>query len=403
MIDLTLPGFSYEVVAYKTLPDAEHVSCGEGVIENRWYRVRIDPQTGGLRSWYDKELNRELVNQEDMWRFGQYIYEWVDHPDDRRAIFALNFDREDFGVRHTDTPFRRSGPTAVEVLPSHQRPEGVEIEARLQAKGAHAIKVRYTLPTHEKALHIDMVIDKTFNTLAEAVYIPFPLAISNPKFHLDLNGVPLEPEAEQLIGSCRDWYGIHRWAEVGNDDVSVTVVPIDSPLMQVGGITTARWAHHLNTDQATLISWALHNHWDTNFKASQGEDTLLRYRLTSTSGYDSAASSKFAMNLTVPPVIVRVPGADIGAKGTFMTVSPDDVCEVHLKRANDERGLIIQAYNLGETSQELKVKFEMLKIKEAYLTSPTETDGDALNINNGGFILHVPSRSIALARALFDE
>ena len=100
-------------------------------------------------------------------------------------------------------------------------------------------------------------------------------------FHLDLNGVPLEPEREQLPGSCRDWYGIQRWAEVGNDEVSVTVAPLDSPLMQVGGITTGRWAQELDTSSAMLVSWALHNHWDTNFKASQGEAILQRYRLTS--------------------------------------------------------------------------------------------------------------------------
>lgn len=400
MIDVTLPAFSYKVVEFTTVSPPENPTLGEGVIENEWYRIQLDPQTGGLRSWYDKELDRELVNQADTWAFGQYIYEWIDHPDDRRAIFALDFDREDFGVRHADTPFRRSGASDVEILPAHVQPEQLEIEVRLQAKGAHAIKVRYALPHHEKALHIDMVIDKTFNTLAEAVYVPFPLAIDYPQFHLDLNGVPLQPEAEQLPGSCRDWYGVHRWAEVGNDDVSVTVVPMDSPLMQVGGITTGKWAYHLDTRQSTLVSWALHNHWDTNFKASQGEDILMRYRLTSTSGYDSSASSRFAMESTIPPVIVRVPGADIGSSGTFMTVSPEGTCEVQLKRANDGRGLIVHAYNLGYIQETLAIQFPTVAIAEAYLCSPTEVDSDSLNVNNGGVELTVPSRSIACLRVI---
>ena len=100
--------------------------------------------------------------------------------------------------------------------------------------------------------------------------------------------MPLEPEAEQLPGSCRDWYGIHRWAEAGDSSVSIVLVPLDAPLVQLGGITTSRWAHKLDTRRGTLVSWALENHWDTNFKASQGEDLLFRYRLTSQPSYDSA-------------------------------------------------------------------------------------------------------------------
>jgi hypothetical protein len=142
--------------------------------------------------------------------------------------------------------------------------------------------VRYSLPHHEKALHIDMVVDKEYVTTAEAVYVVFPLQFERAQFHLDLNGVPL--------------------------------APIDSPLIQVGGITTARWAHHLDTRHAALVSWALHNHWDTNFKASQGEDILLRYGLTSRAGYDPAASSRlwpvrgyFRVTELVSPSMMRWP------------------------------------------------------------------------------------------------
>lgn len=398
MIDVTLPAFSYNVVEFQNIDPADEAIIGEGVIENQWYRVQIDPRTGGLLSWYDKELDRELVNQADIWAFGQYIYEWVDHPDDRRAIFALDFDREDFGVRHKDTPFKRSGATQVEILPAHAKSNQLEIEAVLQAKGAHNIKVRYALPHHEKALHLDMVIDKTFNTQAEAVYIPFPLALDDHTFHLDLNGVPLEPETEQLPGSCRDWYGVHRWAEVGDDQTSVTIVPIDSPLIQVGGITTGKWAYHLDTHQPTLVSWALHNHWDTNFKASQGEDTLLRYRLTSTSGYDPAESSKFAMNTTIPPIVVRVPGAEIGTSGTFMTVAPDSQCEVQLKRANDGDGFVIHAYNLSSEAQELTCGFPSVGITEAFECTPTEVNRESLDVSGNNVTFTVPSRSVACIR-----
>ena len=401
MIDANLPAFGYQTVAPRSLSSDADVLIGEGVIENAWYRLRIDPATGGLLSWFDKELERELVNDDALWRFGQYVYEWVDHPDDRRAIFALDFDREDFGVRHTDTPFRRSGPTAVEIMPALRLHDRVQIEAQMEAKGARSLKVRYSLPTHEKALQLEMLVDKTFNTLAEAVYVPFPLAIDKPKFHLDLNGVPLEPEREQLPGSCRDWYGIHRWAQVGDESLSITLAPIDSPLIQVGGITTGRWAHELDTSRATLVSWALHNHWDTNFKASQGEDTLLRYRLTSSAGYDPRASSRFAMDATVPPLIVRVPGAELGRSGTFLACEPQGQCEIQIKRAADGRGLIVHAYNLGSDVVAQRLSFPAQRIAAAWQCSPIELDQNSIGVSDNAITIDVPSRSVACARLAF--
>ena len=389
VIDVELPPFGYAVVPYRQLEVSPEAQAGEGAIENQWYRVMLDAATGAIRSWWDKTLARELVDQEGPWRCGQYVYEWIDHPDDRRALFALNFDREDFGVRFTDTPFRRSGPTHVELLPARVIPGGVAVEARLEAPGARTVRVRYFLPDDEKALHVEMVIDKELVTRAEAVYVVFPFALADPTFHLDLNGVALEPEAEQLPGSCRDWYGIQRWAEVGNDVVSVTLAPLDAPLIQVGGITTGRWAHKLDTHAATLVSWALHNHWDTNFQAAQGGEILLRYRLISSGGYDPAASARFAMAASTPPLIVRVPGAEPGQAGHWLQVDPEGVAEIQLKRAADGHGIIVHAFNL--TAEERTIRLTpALPPKEAWICSPLEENGAPLPIDGGGFVLALP-------------
>ncbi len=406
VIDVELPPFGYAVVPYTQLPISPDAHAGDGTIENQWYKVTLDPATGAVRSWWDKTLARELADQEGPWRLGQYVYEWIDHPDDRRALFALNFDREDFGIRFTDTPFRRSGPTHVELLPARVIPGAAIVEVRLQAPGAKSVRVRYSLPDDEKALHIDMVVDKELVTRAEAVYVTFPLALGDtdkagPTFHLDLNGVPLEPEVEQLVGSCRDWYGIQRWAEVGSrtesDGVSVTLAPLDAPLIQVGGITTGRWAHTLDTRTPTLVSWALHNHWDTNFQASQGGEILLRYRLTSTGGYDPAASTRFAAAASTPPLIVRVPGAEPGQGGQWLQVEPEGIAEIQLKRAVDGNGIIVHALNLTAEEQTIHLT-PAVAPKAAWLCTPLEENGEALPIEDGRIALILPPRGLTSAR-----
>lgn len=397
VIDVVLPPFGYAVVPYQQTAVSPAARAGEGMIENQWHRVTLDPATGAIRSWWDKTLARELVDQAGPWRCGQYVYEWIDHPDDRRALFAVNFDRPDYGVRHTDTPFRRSGPTRVDLLPARVMPGGVAVEARLEAPGARSVRVRYFLPDDEPALHIDMVIDKELVTRAEAVYVVFPFALANPAFHLDLNGVALEPEAEQLPGSCRDWYGIQRWAEVGDADVSVTLAPLDAPLIQVGGITTGRWAHTLDTRCGTLVSWALHNHWDTNFQASQGGEILLRYRLTATRSYDAAASARFAMAAATPPLIVRVPGAEPRQGGQWMKVDPEGVAEIHLKRAADGQGIIVHACNLTAEPHTIHLT-PAVAPKSAWICSPLEENGAPLPVQRGQVALTLPPRAVGCVR-----
>ncbi len=403
MLQARLPAFSYEVIAPSRITAPADSAIGAGTLENRWYRLRIDPATGGLSSWYDKELCRELVAQDEIWAFGQYIYEWVDHPDDRRAIFALDFDREDFGIRHTDTPFRRSGPTSVELMPARRLPDRLEVEVRLRARGAKSISARFSLPHHQKALCLEMLIDKEFVTKAEAVYVPFPLKLEQHSFHLDLNGLPLQPEREQLPGSCRDWYGIQRWAEAGDAGASVTLVPLDSPLLQLGGITTGRWAEELDARRASLVSWALHNHWDTNFKASQGQAILQRYHLTSRASYDPAANTRFALDACLPPLLLRVPGAELGLRGTFLQPEPQGECELQLKRAADGRGIIVRAMNLGSEAIQQRLNFPDIAIASACLCDPIEQDGAALDTSAGGIALDVPGRALACARVLFAD
>jgi hypothetical protein len=398
ILQASLPPFSYQVVEPTRVPPTD-LDEDNDYLENQWYRIEIDPQTGGLRSWYDKELGRELAASDKAYQLGQYVYEWVDSDQDRLAIYAEDFSKEWYGDRIMDTPFRRQGATQVAISPTRNTVTAVAVEVSLQAPGARSVKARYSLPHHQKALHIDMVIDKEYEVKPESVYVMFPFALEQPVFHLDLNGVPLTPEAEQLPGSCRDWYGIQRWAEVGDNDSSIVVAPLDAPLMQVGGIQTGRWAERLDASEATLASWPVQNHWSTNFQAGQNGELLFRYRLTSMQTYDPARASRFAAEYLVPPIVIRISG-DAESAGQFMTVSPEGVADVQLKRADDGRGLIVRAFNLTAVPQQITVSFPMGGITAANACSPVEEDGNPLSSSYASFQLCVPSRSLACARML---
>ena len=127
------------------------------------------------------------------------------------------------------------------------------------------------------------------------MFIAFPFNLGKPQFTIDLNGIPAKPNADQLDGAAKDWYPLQRWVDVSDGKRGVTLVPLDAPLVHLGGITTGKWARTLKPEGPTIMSWALNNHWLVNFKSSQGGRIPLRYRLTTHRGEaDPVAAARFA-------------------------------------------------------------------------------------------------------------
>ena len=77
-------------------------------IENRALPGALDPKTGAIAELLDKALGHDFAGDYQGWRPGEYIYETVDHPDDRLAIADIDFYKPEFFIGHKDTPWRRS-------------------------------------------------------------------------------------------------------------------------------------------------------------------------------------------------------------------------------------------------------------------------------------------------------
>ena len=150
------------------------------------------------------------------------------------------------------------------------------------------------------------MLDKIHNTDPEAVFVAFPFRLDGQDFTIDLNGIPAKPNRDQLDGAAKDWYPLQRWVDVSDSKRGVTLVPLDAPLVHLGGITTGKWSRMLEPEGPTIMSWALNNHWMVNFKASQDGKIPLRYRLTTHDGaVDPAAAARFAAEVAQPPVVLR--------------------------------------------------------------------------------------------------
>jgi hypothetical protein len=397
-----LDGFGYAFVSPDEPASSDDLAAGDGLIENARYRVEIDSGTGGVASWFDKELDYDFAGEQDGFRLGQLVYETLENGRDRDALFAMDFSREDFGIWQVDPPFNRVAARATRVGEGRVHEGVAELEVDVELPGTRGARCRYALESGGGTLAVEWTIDKEHVTTPEAVYVAFPFALGTPSFRFDLNGVACTPDADQLNGSVRDWYPVRRWADVSDGERGVTLSPLDTPLVQVGGITTGKAAWELRPDGPALYSWAINNHWMVNFKASQGGRIPLRYRLTTHAGAcDDSAAARFGAEEATPPIVLRDYAARGPRSGRFVAVDDPHV-EVTAKPAQNRDGVVLRVRDHDGAPRTLELRFDAAAPVSASLTSPVEEERESLAVNGRVVRVPVAGRGITSVRVRFE-
>lgn len=400
----TVPALGYAFVQLDKERKGGDIAGSGSTIENAFYRITVDPATGGLTEWYDKVLDHDFAGSYQGWSIGQYVYEWVDSPLGRDALFRTDWANEDFGVPPAETPFCRSTVADVELHAPVIRGDAVTVSATVRAKGIHVATCTYTLPSNQRSLEVRWSLHKEHVTEPEAVFFAFPFNLGDPTFLADVNGVPVAPNEDQLPGSVRDWYPIQRWVTVCDGTHGVTLVPVDAPLVHLGGITTGKWAQELQPESPTLMSWAMNNHWMVNFKASQGGEVPFRFVLTTYEGQPNVAHcSRFSSETVTNPIVLRdcIRKDGVPTEGQFLEVTPSDGVLVNLKPADDGRGIIARVQNVTDAELGVALRFSIATPRTAYLCDPVETDLREVPCSADEIKVSVAHCSIQSVRVLF--
>jgi hypothetical protein len=383
----TLPPMGYAFLDLKAGVPAADLKASGATIENAHYRLTIDAATGGIAELFDKALGHDFAGRYQGWQPGQYVYETVDSPDDRLAIADISFDKPEFYTGHKDTPWQRETATRVTLSEATIREGRAAITATIEAPGVSAATVTYALDADTRCVVVDWSIDKLAHEAAEAVFIAFPFNLGKPEFLLDLNGIPAVPNDDQLDGAAKDWYPVGRWVDVSDEARGVTIVPLDAPLVHLGGITTGKWARTLAPEGPTVMSWALNNHWLVNFRSSQSGRIPLRYRLMTHAGKaDAAAAARFAAEQAVPPVPLR----DIAPTGkrqdSFFSVDPALPVLVTAKPGEEHGWVALRLQNLSREAVRAAVNFTVPP-RAAMAADPIEHPLAALPVEGAALLV----------------
>lgn len=368
---------------------------GAPAVENEFYRLVVDPETGAVRSIYDKQLRRELVDERSPYRFGQYLY--VSGGEETSMIHPVS----SLPKAHLAIDTSRDGRWAG----GSKAPFGASLLLHSRAKNTPDIDLEVLLFDHAKKIEFIYHVRKDAVTAKEAVYFAFPVAARQPKFAYALQQGWADPARDVFKGGSLEWFTVQDWMAVGDDDATVGIVPLDAPLASFGDINRGEWPADFRPKSATVFSYAMNNYWHTNYRAAQGGEFTFRYVLTSGAKLDPATLTRLALESMRPPEVNHVIGQDkpgnperpLPPEGaSFLHIDQPNVVMETWKRAEDGNGAIIRLRETSGKATTVRIRLPRGRIQSASLCDTVEDDLRPIRVGADA-ALEVPVGAFAVA------
>jgi len=327
------------------------VSIKNNVLDNGIVQAKIDPSTGDLIELRLRSIAHNLVKTDGAYRANQFLFLAGREMDHIQSSGAAKVTVEE------------NGPLVVSILVESSAPACKSLSRRIRlVAGADYLELANTIDKLPAALNPHPGSGGPGDEFAqrgskESIQFAYPLAVPGGKMRLDIPLGNMQPETDQLPGSCKNWLPVGRWIDISNDEVGVTCVTQDAPLIEVGEISATMlgsqrdpniWRKRIEPTQ-TFFSWVMNNHWGTNYRAYQEGPVTFRYALRPHSRYDAAAASRLAIGLS-EPLKPQALASSARQVESCLVIEPADVLALTFKASEDRKAWIVRLFGAsGET------------------------------------------------------
>jgi hypothetical protein len=324
----------------------------DGVLDNGIVRAKVDRKSGDIVELTSNKSTRNLVNTSGDEAINQYRF----------------LEGKDTSKVSTSGPVRiaieEAGPLVAAIRIESSAPGCIDLVRRVRLK-ATADWIEISNIVNKKRAPLNPHPgqggpggDFAQHESKESVQFAFPFAIENGQIHIDVPFAVMRPEIDQLPGSCKNWLSVGRWIDVANAEYGVTCATLDAPLVEIGSLSATMlgsqthpeiWRKHIEPTQK-FYSWVMNNHWGTNYRAYQDGPVEFRYALRPHGGYNSAASSRFAIGISQR--LVASASGQRSRIGLKLRIDQEDVLVQECKRSADDSAWIVQLF--GAAGEERK-------------------------------------------------
>jgi hypothetical protein len=368
-----LPACGYKTYAIRpgvpSEPSRTELACGENWLENRYYRLEVDPVSGAVTRLFDKLLPREWVDANAAYGVNQLVARYP-ATGEVRATGDSTVRVGERGPVFASLIIEGSGPG------SPQRTQEIIVYADLKRVDFNNRLLRDSTP------HLELLL-------------AFPFSLQDPSFSYEASNTRVEPLRDQLPGSNTAAYTVQDW--VCAQDAAGTLFwnTLEAPVVSLGGLwpSPISQAHHGATppgfaaeflrDPAQLacghiFSYAAVSSFRTNFQPVQPGEMLFRYRLTTLpKGPANPLAANASWMASVEPFSAWVRGpqtGELGVSGSFCQVEGDGVILQAIKIADDGDGLVLRLRETAGRQARAQASLAWCEIDKACETNLVEED-----------------------------
>ena len=349
---------------------------GPASLSSPAFVVRIDEQTGAIKSLYSRVLDRELV--------------------DATAATAVN---DYFYLPGSDLKgLQRNGKPRISI--KEKGPLVASLLIECEAPGCKVLRREVRVLDGLDRVELINTIDKLPIRAKEGLHLGFGFDVPDGTVRMDVGWAEVRPELDQIPAACKNWFSVQRWVDVSNDRFGLTWAPVDAPLVEVGGITAnlvgsqtdwRAWIQHLKPSQ-TLYSWVMNNHWHTNYRADQEGPTVFRYAIRAHKGFASEEAARFGADCSQPLVAARA--ASQPPAKSRLRLSSERVLVAGFKPSDDGKASIVRLFGASGTSEKVKLTWSRPVPQKVWLSDTSEQPKGKV-----GNVIEVPAWGIVTLRA----
>ncbi|NLR60535.1 glycosyl hydrolase [Chitinophaga polysaccharea] len=316
----------------------------DNILDNGLVRVVINPQTGDISSLTSGA--KEFADSASPAKLNSYRY-----------------------LHGDDSPEKASGTSDVKISIKENGPLLATIMVESSAEGCNSLIREITIIAGQPYVDIKNIVDKQPILKKEGIHFGFAFKINTPATHMDIPWGIVKIDDDQLTGANRNWIGFQRWVDVSGPDMGVTWCSLDAPVFEVGNMTaniigsatnSEKWIKKIDPS-ATIYSWALNNHWHTNFPLSQEGKITFRYRLLPhNTGYDAGLSNRFGLEQLQP--LMASPVKDNKETAPLLSLQGDKKIVISILKT-DSTGDVVQIRLRSVSDKDESVKLNWLSRK----------------------------------------
>ena len=307
-------------------------SIDGNALQNDFLAVTVNPRTGAIDSLKSKNNGIQLVDAAHHLGLGQYLYVLGTDPEKVQTLTNVHLS------------VKEHGNLVVSFL----------VEADAPGAKRYSSEIRLV----EGADRVDLItnIDKKPVREKEGVHIAFPFAVPGGQLRYDVATGIVRPEADQLSGSCKNFFSVQSWVDISNGEYGVTWATTNAPLIEIGSITAEQPWMKTISPSSSIYSYVMNNYWHTNYKADQEGSVTFSYSIRPHAAFRASDAAKFGAEQRQPLVVAAMSSSSPLA--SLMKLSSSEVLVSSIKPIARGHSWLAHFYNPTGSTQKVNLQWK---------------------------------------------